>query len=826
LTRERETRHLAAITSPPSSVVAPPIHPTTKTRIVACWFGTPSSRRLLDRRQNAALRHFAGSDQRGGATRQIPTCLKINPSNSKGNCDHFSNRAQAEMTDRLARSPGSTHSSRTRAIEPITALEPVTIDGGRLGIEFRAGDRIERLEVRQFTPDWLVVEIHGERQFGHEPMATKLEIVGPSGFVEQFRCELEFAGWESVSGNLDGEQLRRARLLLSCERHERSELVRLYRQLRFPALFDRGEIDCDRLIELFQSSGSASVRPSRAWCAANYPAGLSVDAVYCSEDGALLGHVSVTRAYSRTWLGHQLTVLDDHPQSTAARIALYHHFATVPILIDAHQQQYLVSYYDRSRPWHQLFFESFVDWYDDRGKAGIVPFDRYEVIEAQGSTADDSALELDQVRPDELERAVALIREQLSPLACAAFDIDASLLDRAYLHPDFAAHGIARGRRVFVVREAGELVGVALCETGSEDLSLFNLFNLAQLYFRARASSAAQQALVNFVRCHYRGIGKPDPLLVAPAGSLAEPLEAGLELVETLGCVIWSGQTLRAYRTFLRTTFARICERAANNSEKPVRRLDAVYLPRLADARARVRDDARLQPLLSGALSPVELLGFLLHASALGMRMAEGAERQRRAGFACMAAGEEQLGAALCAAADREIERERLLLDDLFELGQRWRAQVGVRINVELLVHQPPPRSLLCFADFRDELASGPCPAALLALDLEIATLWQSLGAALLEVCHRTFDRNLRPGFMVEVSGASLEAPLAQLEHALAVEQAIAEFIAEVGRAGLDAYLDVLGDCVELGRELAERVRVSGAARAGRATATIRLAFA
>lgn len=742
------------------------------------------------------------------------------------------------MTDSLAPAAGPTGAVRTRATEPIIALEPVAIEPGRLIVELRAQGRIERIEVRQFTPDWLVVEHRGAWAYEHEQIPVKLEIAGPGGFVEQFRCELAFGGWMSVSGNLDGEQLGKARLLLYCERHERSELVRLYRQLRFPALFDRGELDATRVIALFERSrygNSAAGRredsrpPSKAWCMANFPPEISVDAVYCGKDGAPLGHVSVTRAYSRTWVGHQLTVLDEHRESAACRIALYDHFATVPILIDGHQQQYLLSYYDRSKPWHQLFFDSFVDWFDDRDKAGLVPFDRYEPIDLHPSAVDDPTLTLDQVRPDELERAVALIREQLPPLACAAFDIDAGLLDRAYLHPDFAAHGIARGRRVFVVREAGELVGLALCESGSEDLSLFNLFNAAQLYFRPRASSAAQQALVNFVRCHYRATGQPHPLFVAPAGSLDEPDHAGLELVETLGCVIWSGHTLRAYRTFLRSTFARVCERT--EPAKPTNKLDSIYLPRVAEMRSRLHRDPRFAQLRSGALGPAELLGFLLHFSALGIRMVESAEWQRRAGFSCAAAGREQLGVELLAAAGREVEREPLLLDDLFEFGRRWQQALGIRVNLELLVHQPPPRSLLRWMDLRAELAGGACPAALLALELERATLLASFGPTLLEVCARVLGDDLRPSFVVAASSDPIEATLVQLQAALASEPAAAaaERIAEAGRASLALYLELLGDCVELGRELAERVervRTAALTQAEPAASAVRLAFA
>lgn len=705
-------------------------------------------------------------------------------------------------------------------------------------VEFRANDRIERLEVKQFTPDWLVVEVRGGWPYPeHEQIPITLEIVEPGGFIEQFRCELTFGGWVSVSGNLDGEHVGKARLLLHCERHERSDLVRLYRQLRFPALVDRGEVDASNVVALLLRSGylrsrGPSGRPSKAWCAANFPPELGVDTVYCSEDGALIGHVSVTRAYSRTWVGHQLTMLDDHRESAACRVALYNYFATAPILSDAHQQQYLVSYYDRSKPWHQLFFDAFVEWFDEPDQVTRVAFDRFDPIDPinrQSSTADDPTLELDQVRPDELERAVALIREQLPALACAAFDIDAASLDRAYLHPDFAAHGIARGRRAFVVREAGELVGIALCESGSEDLSLNNLFNLAQLYFRPRSSSAAQQALVQFVRSHYRAIGQANPLLVTPAGALDQPVSAGLQLVETLSCVIWQGHALRAYRIFLRSSFERVTKQPEQASQ-PTSKLDGVYLPRVAEARARLRDDPRLAALRSGALDSTQLLGFLLHFTALNVRAAESAEGQRRAGFVCAAKGRKQLGAELRAAAEHEAVRERVLLEQLFELGQRWQQLVGIRINVELLVNQPPPRSLLRWMSLRERLASGACPAALLAVELERALVLEQLGPSWLEACARLLGEPLRSaGGVFAGDTNTAEAALRQLQAALASEPEAAERIAEAGCESANSYLDLLADCVELGRELAERVermRIAAVTQVEAANSALRLAFA
>jgi hypothetical protein len=131
---------------------------------------------------------------------------------------------------------------------------------------------------------------------------------------------------------------------------------------------------------------------------------------------------------------------------------------------------------------------------------------------------------------------------------------------------------------------------------------------------------------------------------------------------------------------------------------------------------------------------------------------------------------------------------------------------LGIRINLELLVHQPPPRSLLRWMDLREQLAGGATPAALLALELERVQLFASCGPTLLEVCARLLDDELCASFVLATSSDSVELTLTQLQGALASDPATAERIAEAGRTSLGLYLDFLADCVELGRELAERV--------------------
>ena len=50
----------------------------------------------------------------------------------------------------------------------------------------------------------------------------------------------------------------------------------------------------------------------------------------------------------------------DHDEGDACQAALYQYFATAPVLLDGHQQQWLLGYVDRRDAWTQLFFDQVV----------------------------------------------------------------------------------------------------------------------------------------------------------------------------------------------------------------------------------------------------------------------------------------------------------------------------------------------------------------------------------------------------------------------------------------------------------------------------------
>jgi hypothetical protein len=182
-------------------------------------------------------------------------------------------------------------------------------------------------------------------------------------------------------------------------------------------------------------------------------------------------------------------------------------------------------------------------------RAAMTTFDRFERDEStdQVSVADEVEVRLGQ--PSDLAGAATLIRLQLPALVADAMDIHADRLMTSATTAGLSG----RARAVLVLRVKGRLAGVALCETGPREQSLFHLVNLAQVYVcpggRAPAKEA-QLALLAAVRGLYRDRGLRDPIIVAPAGTLAAAREPGTRWAEAIGCVVMAGQALGQWASF------------------------------------------------------------------------------------------------------------------------------------------------------------------------------------------------------------------------------------------------------------------------------------
>jgi hypothetical protein len=324
----------------------------------------------------------------------------------------------------------------------------------------------------------------------------------------------------------------------------------------FPEIVLRRKVPIAELDRLFRAAGYHRLRdgamPTQEWAAMDADA-ITRDFVYLGRDRAAVAHGSMTRVYRNTWLGHQMAIRRDHPESTRAR-RIHTAMAMITSLIDGKDAR-LMAYYDATKSYGRVFFGHFaesvespelavvsdLDWIDRRAMPLVLDTEIPPHISASPAT------------PCELGAIVDLVRRHLPSLQADAMDIHPSRLRCDALHPGYRASGLFRTREVFAVRVRGQVVGAALCEHTSPNLNLLNELNLAQFFFvRPGVEPRAQAALQHAVRRFYDVRGVPNPFVLAPTDTFDMSLDPHTWLAMRVRCITWSFEGLRAYENYLR----------------------------------------------------------------------------------------------------------------------------------------------------------------------------------------------------------------------------------------------------------------------------------
>jgi len=345
-------------------------------------------------------------------------------------------------------------------------------------------------------------------------------------------------------------------------------LIDVYLSERLPRLVPRTEVDTKALRAVMLKSGYLSLRAGQvsvaSWQRCQPLDSFACDRVYRAADGQLLGHASATRIYRRTWILHQLATLGGHAESGQCRAMLYSMLTSVPVIYDGLRAS-AMAYFDLDLRWHQLFFQDFIRWIDAPDLACIFAFDRFEREAPPEPFAPPAGYEIRLASEADLVGCSALIRAQLPSITAEALDTHPADLRRPPVRRGY------RGREVLVLLRDGQLVGVALCETGAPSLSLFNIVNMAQLYVArgGRAPSApAQRALISAARAFYTLRKIANPLLIAPAGTLQHDAEPGTRWAESMGSFVVTGRGLTQWEDYCRFQFGMRWGMSKQSSEK------------------------------------------------------------------------------------------------------------------------------------------------------------------------------------------------------------------------------------------------------------------
>ena len=233
------------------------------------------------------------------------------------------------------------------------------------------------------------------------------------------------------------------------------------------------------------------------------------------------------------------------------------------------------------------------------------------------------------------------------------------------------------------------------------------------------------------------------------------------------------------------------------------------YQPHVAAIRERILGDEKIARLLAEPVSEAQMLGFLLHFSALGVQMVEPVESWiRRAGAACIDRGFDELGAGLLEAAEGEAGHDAMMHADLRVLVSRWRESYLPPVDAASLLATPRTEAIRRYAEVHEETIAGEHPYAQIGIEFEIESMSLVLGPPLIAACKRAVDADIISAMSfvrehVELDLEHTSEDIAKLEAFLVANPGTGPTIAATGARALAAYLDFFTDCIDRGFALA-----------------------
>ena len=199
---------------------------------------------------------------------------------------------------------------------------------------------------------------------------------------------------------------------------------------------------------------------------------------------------------------------------------------------------------------------------------------------------------------------------------------------------------------------------------------------------------------------------------------------------------------------------------------------------------------------------PVILELFLIQYCALGSAMTEPVEGWlRRAGERCHELGWPEVGAFFTSQANREKEHHLPFLHDTRWLVERWNKKHDRQLNVDRLLSQSLPGSVLAYRALHEATISGDAPYCILAIEFEIDRLSLIYGAAAIPKIVKARGPRTINGFRFlegRVKEGSWHTPLneAQLNQVLHNIPSAVTVLTETAVRALKAYGEYLKHCL------------------------------
>jgi hypothetical protein len=200
------------------------------------------------------------------------------------------------------------------------------------------------------------------------------------------------------------------------------------------------------------------------------------------ENGEILGHISMVRAYERTWLFH-------HHAAHALRNIKAGYYVLDQISnyvndfynLKSTHMRYIISFFRPQNIFPSRFFGGFARWLNDRKSCSVDSFSFLTFNQAQGTTKKTSGLMITASGEEDFGDLSDMCGSKSEGIMLSAMDVMPSS-EEGSLSREYEKAGLKREIKWFSVKKYGELKALAMVSISDAGLNLSNLTSCIYLF--------------------------------------------------------------------------------------------------------------------------------------------------------------------------------------------------------------------------------------------------------------------------------------------------------------------------------------------------------
>jgi hypothetical protein len=352
-------------------------------------------------------------------------------------------------------------------------------------------------------------------------------------------------------------------VFLDMEIADQARLSAIIHQSADDRLIVNGQVDMEELWRLFFESGFIypskylSIRDHKDEFKRTYQKlyfeSPSIARHFLVEDrGRLLGHMSMLRYYSNSWIIHHHSATRDGRGLAGVRVLdEISRYASEFCLHPSAHMDYIVCYYRQENRFPSRVFGGVVrDVADPKGASS----DAFAYLKLEGMGDEEKSFQLFPAKAEEMAQLRRWYEANSGGLLLDALDLNGEALDDSALDAEYSRQGFKRDRHIFCLKQDKRPMAILVLTLSDIGLNLSNLTNCMHVLVldQDRLQSATLFSAVRSLLCQYDAADMP--VLVDPPAYLDAH---GIRYEKTYHLVVLSLDHSDGYYESLAHTFRR-----------------------------------------------------------------------------------------------------------------------------------------------------------------------------------------------------------------------------------------------------------------------------